>query len=49
MTKKALYRVMYWDAYGDAHVTEPMEKGKAETMAKSMLPHQDARTVLVFA
>ena len=42
-----MYRVMYWDAHGDAHVTEKMDKAKAETARDSMSPSQEARLVFV--
>jgi len=45
---KAMYLVMYWDAYGAAHNTDPMDKAAAEAFASSMLPRQEARTVLVY-
>jgi hypothetical protein len=42
-----MYIVMYWDAYGNAHNTERMDRAAAEAFAASMLPAQEARIVYV--
>ena len=42
-----MYCVMYWDAYGDAHITEKVDKATAKTVIASMHPSQEARLVFV--
>ena len=45
--RHAMYRVMWWDAYGDAQITEKMSKEKAEIVLSSMHSSQEARLVFV--
>lgn len=42
-----MYRVMWWNAYGDAQITEKMSKEKAEIVLSSMHSSQEARLVFV--
>ena len=42
-----MYKVMWWDAYGDAHISEIMLEADAEIFAGSMFPEQEAYLVYV--
>lgn len=42
-----MYRVMWWDAFGDAHISEKMGKEKAIAFLNSMNPEQEARIVYI--
>jgi len=38
-----MYKVMWWNAAGDAQVSESMDKATAIVFRDSMLPEQEAR------
>ncbi len=42
-----MFVVFYWDAYGNAHNTERMDRATAEAFAASMHPTQEAKLVYV--
>jgi len=47
-TKKAAYCVQWWDAYGNAHTSLPMDNQTAKTFASSMDAEQEAQIILVY-
>lgn len=48
MHKKPMYCVKWWDAYGNPHISKPMNKQKANTFAKSMNADQEATLMLIY-
>ena len=40
-----MYRVMWWNAAGDACISDLMDKQTARAFCDSMLPEQEARLV----
>lgn len=40
-----MWKVMWWDAAGEAQISESMDKVAAEALLASMLPEQEPRLV----
>jgi len=47
-TKKPAYCVQWWDAYGNAYTSLPMDNQTAKTFASSMDAEQEAQIILVY-
>lgn len=42
-----MWKVMWWNAAGNAQMSESMPKATAEQFAASLLPEQEARLVYI--
>ena len=43
-----MYRIKWWDAYGNSHISEPMNKLTADTFAANMNADQEPTLMLVY-
>jgi hypothetical protein len=48
MQRKKSYVVVWWDAFGNPHQINNMQKQEADTLASTMLPEQEAIVFLVY-